>query len=123
MSEPDDFSSEVFEAIVRHPTFDPNRPDFDAFPNAPLPLHQAILESFCASSTHVSRAVERLEILLESGADPELQVQDPADGDTFFSPMRLLRSFRDRANEEENRIGIHISEKIGEIMRKHIRQN
>ena len=47
--------NEVFEAVVRHPTFDPNRPNFDAFSNAPLPLHQAFLDSFYVDSNQFPR--------------------------------------------------------------------
>lgn len=120
MSEPDDFSSEVFEAIVRHPTFDPNRPNFVAFPTTPLPLHQAIVESFCVStgdSNQVSRAVERLEILLESGADPELQVQDP-NGDTRDSPLDFLLWVQD--GNGLNPTILRTCQKLADVFRKYI---
>ena len=112
--------NEVSEAVVRHPTFDPNRPNFDAFSNAPLPLHQAFLDSFYVDpdSNLFSRVVERMKLLLESGADPELQVQDLDGNNWAYSPIDLVLLFR--SQDVQNPKCVHICETLANVMRSHI---
>ena len=67
-----------FEAVVRHRSFDPNRPCDMGGHYTTRPLHQAI--AFMVrpqlSSDAMSIAMKKAEILLKVGADPELATHD-----------------------------------------------
>ena len=65
--------------------------------------------------------VERMKILLESGADPELQVQDLDGNNRAYSPIDLVLLFR--SQDGQNPSSLHICETLANVMRSHIQES
>ena len=121
LSELEDFSNATFEAIVRHSSFDPNRPNFSTGSDRdPLPLHQAVYQCFIEGSDSDlgAESLKRAEILLGVGADPALRIEDPRC--TNLSPMNvvahLIHHLRDREGEESR---VQLLTELDAIMKRY----
>ena len=88
-----------FEAVVRHRSFDPNR-GCDIGGLTTLPLHQAItcVVYWAKEPYRMCMSMEKMEILLKAGADPELAV------DGSLSPLRYVQAYIQDEGEQSEEV-------------------